>query len=61
MTNLSVTKAEVPNPTDLKVKTGGSSEPLNVITLGQTKIESNNRMITLTGYFYLLFLNKYDA
>jgi hypothetical protein len=34
-------------------------KPLNVITLGQTKSDNINRMITITGYFYLVSFSKW--
>jgi hypothetical protein len=33
-------------------------KPLNVITLGQTKSDNINRMITITGCFYLVIFIK---
>ncbi len=35
-------------------------KPLNVITLGQTKSDNINRMITLTGCIYLVSISKWD-
>ena len=32
----------------------------NVITLGQVKIDNSNRMITRTGDFYLVIINKWN-
>jgi hypothetical protein len=37
-----------------------SKKPLNLITLGQTKSDNINRMITLTGCFYLVSISKWD-
>ncbi len=41
---------------DLKLQ----QKPLNVITLGHTESDNINRMITLTGNFYLAVYNKWD-
>ena len=35
--------------------------PLNVITVGQTKIDNINRMITITDDFNLLIFSKWDV
>ncbi len=35
--------------------------PLIMITLGLTESDNINRMITLTNYFYLVVINKWDA
>jgi hypothetical protein len=35
-------------------------KPLNVITLDQTKSDNINRMITITGCFYLVSFSKWD-
>ncbi len=35
-------------------------KPLNMITLGQTKIDNINRMITITGCFYLINFSEWE-
>ncbi len=35
-------------------------EELNVITLGQNKSDNINRMITITGCFYIVSYSKWD-
>ncbi len=35
-------------------------KPLNVITLGPTESDNINRMITVTGGFYLVSISKWD-
>jgi len=35
-------------------------KPLNVITLDQTESDNSNRMITITGDFYLVIFSKWD-
>ncbi len=51
--------------TQLYVATGKvfvlQQKPLNVITLGQTKSDNINRMITITGCFYLVSFTKWDC
>ena len=36
-------------------------KPLNVITLGQTKTDKINRMMTITDVFYLVIYSKWDV